>query len=378
MKVEQNVWQDGKWVSEPIGKLGGTAQLVLIFGGTAELKDKKKLDQIKAAYPQAHLLGCSTAGEILGARVMDDTLAVTAISFEKTTVRGVRVKMADVKDSREAGARLAGSLAKDGLAHVFVLSDGLVVNGSELARGLSENLPAGVAITGGLSGDGANFKETYVLYDSQPETKVIAALGFYGRNIKVGYGSLGGWDPFGPYRLVTRAKGNILFELDGKSALELYKKYLGDQAKGLPATGLLYPLEVRGKEGETPVVRTILAVNEAEQSMTFAGDVPEGAQARLMKANFDRLVDGALGAARTSQTALGELKAELAILISCVGRKLVLAQRTEEEVDAVRQVLGGQAALTGFYSYGEIAPFVASGKCELHNQTMTITAFKEV
>jgi len=378
MKVEQNVWQDGKWVSEPIGKLGGTAQLVLIFGGTAELKDKKKLDQIKAAYPQAHLLGCSTAGEILGARVMDDTLAVTAISFEKTTVRGVRVKMADVKDSREAGARLAGSLAKDGLAHVFVLSDGLVVNGSELARGLSENLPAGVAITGGLSGDGANFKETYVLYDSQPETKVIAALGFYGRNIKVGYGSLGGWDPFGPYRLVTRAKGNILFELDGKSALELYKKYLGDQAKGLPATGLLYPLEVRGKEGETPVVRTILAVNEAEQSLTFAGDVPEGAQARLMKANFDRLVDGALGAARTSQTALGELKAELAILISCVGRKLVLAQRTEEEVDAVRQVLGGQAALTGFYSYGEIAPFVASGKCELHNQTMTITAFKEV
>jgi len=290
----------------------------------------------------------------------------------------VRVKMADVKDSREAGARLAGSLEKDGLVHVFVLSDGLVVNGSELARGLSENLPAEVAITGGLSGDGANFKETYVFYDSQPESKVIAALGFYGKNIKVGYGSLGGWDPFGPYRLVTRSKGNVLFELDGKSALELYKKYLGDQAQGLPATGLLYPLEVRGKEGETPVVRTILAVNEAEQSLTFAGDVPEGAQARLMKANFDRLVDGALGAARTSQTALGELKAELAILISCVGRKLVLAQRTEEEVDAVRQVLGGQAALTGFYSYGEIAPFVVNGKCELHNQTMTITAFKEI
>jgi hypothetical protein len=194
--------------------------------------------------------------------------------------------------------------------------------------------------------------------------------------LKVGFGSLGGWDPFGPERLVTRSKGNVLFELDGRPALSLYKQYLGEHSKGLPATGLLFPLSVRVEPGETPLVRTILAVDEQQQSMTFAGDVPEGAYARLSKANVDRLIDGAVGAARASCPA-GSVAPELAILISCVGRKLVLKQRVEDEVEGVRSILGEQAAMTGFYSYGEIAPFSLGERSELHNQTMTITTFAE-
>jgi hypothetical protein len=193
----------------------------------------------------------------------------------------------------------------------------------------------------------------------------------------VGFGSLGGWDPFGPERLVTRSKGNILYEMDGRSALDLYKTYLGEHAQGLPATGLLFPLCLRTSERPTPFVRTILGIDEEERSMTFAGDVPEGAYARLMKANFDRLIDGATGAARTSMEALGSSSPDLAILISCVGRKLVLKQRVEEEVEGVREVLGERPALTGFYSYGEISPFGPRTHCELHNQTMTITTFSE-
>ncbi|MEK7277154.1 MAG: FIST C-terminal domain-containing protein, partial [Chloroflexota bacterium] len=221
------------------------------------------------------------------------------------------------------------------------------------------------------------FEETYVLWDDTPEKFVVAALGIYGDHIKVGYGSLGGWDSFGPERLITKSKGNVLFELDGKSALELYKQYLGDHAQGLPATGLLFPLSLRVAEDDTPVVRTILAVSEPEQSMTFAGDVPEGSYARLMKANFDRLVDGAIGAAQTTYQAVGSATPDLAILISCVGRKLILKQRIEEEVEGVREVLGEKAVLAGFYSYGEISPFTPGAKCELHNQTMTITTFSE-
>jgi hypothetical protein len=125
------------------------------------------------------------------------------------------------------------------------------------------------------------------------------------------------------------------------------------------------------------VVRTILAVSEADQSMTFAGDVPEGSYAQLMKANFDRLIDGAVGAARASQRSLTGTSPDLAILISCVGRKLVLKQRIEEEVEGVRDVVGEHTVLTGFYSYGEISPFAAGASCELHNQTMTITTFRE-
>jgi hypothetical protein len=181
---------------------------------------------------------------------------------------------------------------------------------------------------------------------------------------------------FGPERIITRSKDNVLFELDGKPALQLYKTYLGEHAQGLPATGLLFPLSIRTENNDS-VVRTILAVDEKEQSMTFAGNVPEGAYGKLMKANFDRLIAGAAEAARASYVTLGSRSPDLAILISCVGRKLILKQRVEEEVEGVRDILGDNTVLTGFYSYGEISPFTPGAKCELHNQTMTITTISE-
>ncbi len=215
------------------------------------------------------------------------------------------------------------------------------------------------------------------MWDGPPESNRIAVVGLYGERIKVGFGSLGGWDPFGPERLVTRSQGNILYELDGQPALALYKKYLGDYAKDLPASGLLFPLSLKTENNES-IVRTILGVNEAENSLTFAGDMPHGVQARFMMANFDRLIDGAVGAAQTSFDAIGGTTPDLALLISCVGRKLVLKQRIEEEVEGVQDILGQGTALAGFYSYGEISPFNPSAKCELHNQTMTITTLSEV
>jgi hypothetical protein len=282
-----------------------------------------------------------------------------------------------MKDSFDAGQTLAQSLDPQGLVHVFVLSDGLNVNGSALVQGLRRGLPEGVAVTGGLAGDQDRFSETLVFLDSISQKNTIVAIGFYGDSLQVGYGSKGGWDSFGPDRLVTRSKANVLYELDGQPALELYKKYLGEQAQGLPATGLLFPLSLALNGSDKRLVRTILSVNEENGSMTFAGDVPEGQYARLMKANFERLLDGAAGSARQSQE-IGASTPHLAMLISCVGRKLVLKQRVEEEVENVQDALGQDTALTGFYSYGEICPVgPTETQAELHNQTMTVTTFAE-
>jgi hypothetical protein len=376
LKTEQARWmQQTGWQSPFPGTLGNQAQLVFVFGSTQALEMTGAMQQVRKAYPEAHLLGCSTSGEIFESQVLDDSLVCTAIQFEGTTVRGARVTLDDGGDSYDAGVRLAQQLEKPRLTHVFVLSDGLRVNGSELVAGLTAHLPSHVAVTGGLAGDGARFHKTLVFWDDEPQQGMIAALGLYGERLKIGYGSLGGWDSFGAERLITRSTGNVLYELDGKSALQLYKNYLGDHAQGLPATALLFPLSLRVGENSEPVVRTILAINEDEQSMTFAGDLPEGAYARFMKANFDRLIDGATDAAKTSYEAIGSTSPDLAILISCVGRKLVLKQRIEEEVESVRDVLGERTAMTGFYSYGEISPFTPGARCELHNQTMTITTF---
>lgn len=388
MQIEQSTWTEAHgWAPELPGSLSESARLILAFGATSVLRKQQLLEQVKRSYPHAHILGCSTAGEICGPRVSDDSLVITAVSFQHTVFRGAQIELSQVTDSFQAGKSLAQvfpssvpSVTSDQpeeLVHVLVLSDGLHVNGSELVRGLTEYLPERVTVTGGLAGDGARFGETFVFWDQPPARDVVAAVGFYGKRLRVGFGSLGGWDPFGPERLITQSKGNVLYEMDGHSALGLYKKYLGEYAKELPAAGLLFPLSIRTRPGEAGVVRTILSVDEQDQSMTFAGDVPEGAYARLMKANFDRLIDGAVEAAQISYQTIGSIFPDLAILISCVGRKLVLRQRVEEEVEGVRDVLGERTILTGFYSYGEISPFTPGSKCELHNQTMTITTFSE-
>jgi len=357
--------------------LPADADLLLVFGARALLQSAALFPALRAACPGAVIAGCSTAGEIRGTEVHDDSLVITAVGFSATRVALVAATLELAADSRQAGATLSAQLLGDQLRHVLVLSDGLAVNGSELVQGLRTSLPAGVNVTGGLAGDGPDFGETVVIADAPAAPRRIAAIGFYGERLRVGYGSLGGWDAFGPERLITRAEGNTLFELDGESALALYKTYLGKQAEDLPSSGLLFPLALHLPDADTYVVRTILGIDEPAQSMTFAGDMPVGARAQLMKANFNRLVDGAIGAAEDTLTQLDGHAPELAILISCIGRKLVLQQRIEEETEGVAEVLGPRATLTGFYSYGEIAPHSALTRCELHNQTMTVTTFSE-
>ena len=321
------------------------------------------------------LIGCSTSGEIHGARVYDDTLAVSVAEFERTDLRRVDVPISGF-GSFDAGVSLARRLDGPGLRAVFVLSDGLEVNGSELVRGLNSVLPSSVTVTGGLAGDGPRFERTWVIVDDKPVSGFASAIGFYGEAVRIGHGSKGGWDKFGRERTVTKAKGNVVFELDNRSILDLYREYLGELAAELPASGLLFPLAVRAPGNDKLLVRTILGVDDRSGSMTFAGDVPQGHKVQLMQANFDRLVDGAEEAAETTLENAGA-DAGLSIAISCVGRRLVLGERSEEELEATLHILPDDIAQVGFYSYGELSPY-ASGGCDLHNQTMTLTTFGEI
>ncbi|HEU5055748.1 MAG TPA: FIST N-terminal domain-containing protein [Kofleriaceae bacterium] len=377
MRTEQRVYTHAHGWSAPAGRELASAQLVVVFARGDLLETPDLCGELRQSYPEARIVGCSTAGEIAGTRVLDGSLVATAIRFEWSHAEVAMVDMPSPGDCVEAGRALGRALRHDGLVHVFVLSEGLAVNGTDLARGLAASLPPGVAVTGGLSGDCERFERTLVLFGEDAKPGRIVAIGLYGSRLRFGFGSLGGWDPFGPVRRVTRSSGNQLFELDGRPALALYRQYLGEHAAQLPASALLFPLLVRPPDGDSEVVRTVLSINDADHSMTFAGDVVENAEARLMMANFDRLVDGAEGAASRAHSALSGGSADLALLVSCVGRKLVLKQRTEEEVEVVRDILGEGTCLAGFYSYGELCPTAPQASCELHNQTMTITTLAE-
>ncbi|GIV57799.1 MAG: hypothetical protein KatS3mg042_0712 [Rhodothermaceae bacterium] len=378
MQIEQTYHTAaGGWRDE--GSRLASADLVLAFGHREGLADPRCFDELRARYPRARLVLGSTSGEILDAEVSDDRLTVTAVRFERTRVRAASVAVSGAAESYAAGRALARRLTGDDLVYVFVLSDGRRVNGSALAQGFNDHLPEGTLVTGGLAGDGMAFERTLVGLDAAPTEGQVVAVGFYGASLRVGFGSSGGWAPFGPVRRVTRAEDNVLFELDGQPALALYRRYLGDLAAGLPGAALRFPLCVwtgAGTQART-VVRTITGLDEDGQRMIFAGDVPAGARARFMRASYEDLVDGAAGAAGQGLAGLPGAAPDLAICVSCWGRRLVLGQRVEEEIEAVREVLGPRPALTGFYSYGELAPPEAARRCELHNQTMTITLLRE-
>ncbi|MBS0271848.1 MAG: FIST C-terminal domain-containing protein [Proteobacteria bacterium] len=380
MELETFTYTIGKgWSVKNFPNLDSDQTLILIFAAPELIDDPSPIQELSKHYPLSKIIGCSSAGEIAGANIRDKSLSVAVARFKSTPLEIVKSNLLTMKDSFNAGREIAQQLKRKNLRGILVLSDGLSANGSELVNGLNTAMDGNVVITGGLAGDGPRFKETWVIFKDKIFKNSVVAVGFYGDNVQIGYASQGGWDVFGPERYITRSKNNILYELDSKPALALYKEYLGEKSNGLPSTGLLFPLAIRKNESDTKhLVRTILAVNEEEQSLTFAGDMPIGYLAQLMRANFDRLIDsaGAAGEAVTNKIQRTKEGPILAVAISCVGRRLLLGERTEEETEVLLGTLPQGTKQIGFYSYGEISPNVF-GTCDLHNQTMTLTTFSE-
>jgi len=349
--------------------------LVLCFGGKNIFPQTDAFGQLQALFKNADIALCSTAGEIYQETVSDNSLIAIAFNFESTTIKSSTVNISAYKNSYDAAVGLINHLPKPDLSYIMVFSDGSLVNGSELTKGLNQ-AAGNILVTGGLAGDDANFKSTLVGLNRNPAEGNIVAIGFYGHKLLVTHGSQGGWDMFGLERTVTKSQGNVLYEINEQSALDLYKKYLGPDVDNLPASALLFPLALTIQGQSEPIVRTILSIDEEQKTMTFAGDIPENSKVRLMKANFDKLIDASSKAAENSLK--NNRKPDFALLISCVGRKLILGPRTEEEVEAVADALPEGTMIAGFYSYGEISPFNSSATCQLHNQTMTITSFYEL
>ncbi|MDD5389340.1 MAG: FIST C-terminal domain-containing protein [Gallionellaceae bacterium] len=353
--------------------------LVLVFAAPMFFTDAAFAAELARAFPQARRLALSTAGEISSQGVSDNSIVVTAIRFEHIHFKVASTDFTGMDDSAAAGQRLAEQLMAPDLKAVLLLSQGVAVNGSDLIGGAVSVLGKAVPLTGGLAGDNGAFTRTWAMLDEVVSDRLMLAVGFYGDSVSFAHGSFGGWQSFGPARRATRATGNVLYELDGEPALAIYKRYLGEYAKDLPASGLLFPFAILSHEREeTGLIRTLLGIDEADGSLTLAGDIPQDGYLKLMHASTEALVDGAEAAAEAARRMAGADGQSLALLISCIGRKLVMGDRVDEEVEAVGAVFGQGCALTGFYSNGEISPFLETTECKLHNQTMTITWLGEV
>lgn len=379
MRVQQLLSRAGAPAADDLAPLQAIdPDLVLVFGSVAALTEPGSADRLRALFPGAGLAGCSTAGEITADGVLDGSCVVTAVAFANTTVRVAEAELTALAGSHAAGDALGAALAAPDLAGVLLFGRGTDINGSALIDGLVGRVGPGIPVSGGLAGDDGAFVRTVVLSPSGVSDARVVAVGLYGDRLNFGHGSFGGWEPFGPARRVTRCDGNILYELDGEPALNVYKRYLGDYAKNLPASGLLFPFELLNENhSAVGLIRTILGIDEDAGSLTLAGTVADGFYLRLMHASTDALIDGAETAARSSTRELAPVGASLGLLVSCVGRKLVMGDQVEEEVQAVADHLGADCTLTGFYSYGEISPMQGMSDCKLHNQTMTVAVLSE-
>ena len=380
--------------SSPLpSRLDGPSTLVMAFGSSDLSEVGAGLHALECAFPTSVVVGCSTSGHFRDGEIHGDGLVGVVCRFERTALSVACAPISGPHSSDLVGMDLGDRLRNatpvapcsphasgvGPLSGVLLFSDGLFANGSAVLRGLRQKIGP-IDVFGGLAGDGTDFASTWVMCPKGHGPHGVVAVGLYGDAVRLSYGSHGGWSPFGLERRVTAADGNVLYELDGRPALELYKDYLGELAAGLPATALLFPLAVRAPGSDRPLVRTILSTDNASGSMRFAGDIPEGGTAQLMRSTADHLIDGAAIAAEmclaadTRQSDLG--KGRLAFGVSCVGRRLVLGHRSDEELEAVSDVLGVSSTLVGFYSYGEITP--SYGASELHNQTMTLTVIDEI
>jgi hypothetical protein len=373
MNIAQYQWQNSSW-NQQTGDVTDP-QLCLIFGSRPTIeKNPEFIEQLASRYPNAQLVTTSTAGNIYDDQLLDDTILATCIEFEKTKITAQLFEIGKESD-KDLGKTIAQSFIQKDLAYVLVLSS-TGLNAGVLLSGINEVFAGKIPVSGGIAGDDTRFEKTLIGLNQNIKSNQLVAVGFYGSSLQVAHGSKGGWDRFGPLRKVTKCKGNILYEIDNKPVLDLYKEYLGDKAAELPGSGLLFPFSIVNTETQETVVRGIQNTDEATQSIILYGDVEEGQSIQLMRANFDQLISGAGDSAKETflQT---EKKPELALLISCVARRLVLGQLTEEELSEAKKVFGSETKICGFYSYSELSPVVGDNACHLHNQTMTITTLSE-
>ncbi len=320
------------------------------------------------------LAGCTTDGEIstggfsTGSVVLGGVVSDT-ITFEVASTSSIGA------GSENAGRRLAQQLPR-AAAHVQIFSDGLTGNGCAILRGMESVFGPQVPISGGAAGDARAMKQTWQFIGSRVLTDSVTAIAFSG-NVQVGTGVRSGWFPAGVPKTVTRAAGNVVYEMEGEPALAVYRRYLGPLADKLPAVGIQFPFGIVdevGSLGESPILRAPMAINETDGSVTFAGEIPQGSTIGLTTGgSATSLLDASADAARRAMDALGGVSPSMIFFYSCMARKILLGTRTGEETERISNVVGRHVPIIGFYTYGEYCPNVSGNECKLHNETATVT-----
>jgi len=376
MRIEQTVWTANKSWEKLVDDEGLAPQIVFLFGDNKTIREQDAIGFVRRQYPQARIFGGTSAYEINHLGVFDNSVVATAVEFNSVKLQFAKASLT-MHTSREAAEALSAQIAdKTDIGHLFVLCEGLDVNGGRIVDELNRFFP-GVSISGGMAADKNTVLPNYLILDDQMSDRSVIAVAF-GKSLKAGYASNGGWDSFGVDRQISRSEGKYVYEVDGQPALSLYKKYLGDEARDLPNSGHYFPVSLKESLTSEGVVRSVIQIDEKNDALIFSSDMPQGWYFRLMRANYQHLMQAVSRSAEQSIVGIDTAKKFLALIVSCVGRQIVLKQRVHDAINEASDILGNNKIVCGFYSLGEICPLSLQDKqTYYHNQTMTITTLSE-
>ena len=380
MNVDQLVFENGAWSGfDQLKRHASDYQLLLVFAEKSLLQHPEVVPALQVVFPSAKIASVSTAGEVYNKQSHDNTAVCIALYFEHTQLEIANDNISSFNhDSGALGKSLASRLPVENLSHVLVLSDGHIVNGSDLIGGIIQVLGTDIPVSGGMAGDGNQFSQTLSGLNNEIAPGNVILIGFYGSRFRVGISVQRGFSFFGPERTVTKSEKNVLYEIDGENALELYKRYLGPFADELPSSALLFPIAILNESETEPLVRTILSIDETKGSMTFAGNLPEGSRIRLMRSNLNQLIEKAKTGGQEAAGRFSRPPA-LALVMNCVGRKTILQSRKNEEIEELANVFDSHTLVAGFYTYGEFSSWENPALvCDLHNQTVVVTVMDEI
>jgi hypothetical protein len=365
--------------------LGSTSPDLIFLFSSIRYEHKKLLKGVREVAKDSPLVGCTTGGEICSEGPQRGSVVLTALKSKQAKIFTAKVERIS-KNLRKAGEEFGSILTKNIPPEIggtiFVFPDGLSGNMTELIRGIYDSIHPTIDLVGGGAGDELKFERTYQFYNNEVLTDSVVGV-YLNTDIFCGYGVRHGFSPTGEPFLVTKAKGNILYELNQKPAIDAYLEYFGlsKDEKGLEKLGAMkevnfYPLGIPIWREEYLIVH--LNYRNPDGSIICANEIQENSIVRIMRANKEDILNATRLAVNQALSMIKGKKIRVCFIFDCVTRPYLLEESIGEELRIVKEILGEDIPVSGFYTYGEIGRCsVAGGRPLFHTMTFVISILAE-
>lgn len=347
-------------------KLGDKIPQAGILFAAVDFDRELILQEIDRAFPDIELIGCTTDGELSSVlEFQQDSIVLTVFYGEGVEIRAAVGR--NISQDPEGIARATAAAVKREfnlpIRLAIALPESLTTSAVSILRGLEAGLGDNIPLFGGAAAEPREVQRTYQFYKTEVFSDAVPILLFAG-DIQFSHGLASGWQPMGKRSQITKVDKNIIYEIDGKPALDFYHHYLNDYK---PDSA--YPLAVFPPGEERFFLRGAISYDLEEGSVKVSGDVPEQSIVQITDTTLEDVVNASAASFAEAWKNYAGTEPKAALCFSCAWRRWVMGTRANEEYQALAPALQDKIPASGFYTYGEVAPLQDNGQTFFHNTT---------